>query len=100
MSLQLPQPIDRENSLLTYTLTAAQELQGRLLSSETRARIESAATSLTKDLAAFRFSGPESARTEQMLQHAYMQGARDKLLDLVNDADLAFFEIASDQVQK
>mgnify|MGYP000860906215 FL=1 len=99
MSLTLPLPVDPNETMRSYQLTTAQKLQAKLLGVETHARLETAVTELTKQLANFRLSGPIEQRTEQMLQHAYMQGARDKLMELVNDADEAFISVAIEPTQ-
>ncbi len=96
MSLSLPLPPLVDSCLFSYELTEAQELQAKLLSQETMARLTTAVTELTVQLSNMRFSGADHQL--QLLQHAYTQGARDKLLELISDAEFAYFQTASSNI--
>lgn len=85
--------VDPTTTLRSYLLTAEQQKRSQLLGVEQQAGIETSVTALTQELADIRFVGSHEDRMQIMLQHAYIQGRRDSLQELLTACAAAYSDL-------
>lgn len=78
-----------------YEFTDEQSLRARLLSPETIAYYEHAATELLIELGNFTFSSDPKERDDLIKTYVSIKAQRDFLLGLLNDCQLAYATMAS-----
>jgi hypothetical protein len=77
-----------------YNFTPDQELRAKLLSPETIAYYEHAATEIATQLCNFVFSSDPQELADQIKSFVSMKAHRDCLLGLLNDCQVAYAQLA------